>query len=416
MKIAVNGAGIAGTALAYWLSKMGHEVLLVEQAPELRTGGYILNLWGVGYDAAEKMGLLPTLLELQYKTDELRMVDSDGRTRGGYSSRALQSLAQGRIATLARADIAAAIHGLLDGRVETIFGDSITTIEDNGTRPHIGLEHSPRREVDLVIGADGLHSKVRQIMFGPEEQFEYSMGCHVASFEVAGYRPRDEELYVAYTVPGRYIARFPVRDDKTLFFMLLRNEYLPSSLPTNESDRKTALKSAFSGLGWECPAILSALEDADSLYFDSISQIRMETWIKGRVALVGDSAACPSLIAGEGAGFALAEAYVLAGEIHRHGSDLDSALKQYEKCIKPYTSLKQRYAERLVPSFVPKTALGVKARDFATILMRLPVLPRLLMGRYFRDAMVLPEYGIPCQQTYTPPNSSFMPNPLRGSV
>lgn len=405
MEIAINGAGIAGTALAYWLSRMGHGVLLVEQAPELRSGGYILNLWGVGYDAVEKMGLLPTLLKLQYESDELRMVDSDGRTRGGYSSRALHDLAQGRIATLARTDIATAIHGLLDDRVEMIFGDSIVTIEDDGVRPRIGLEHAPNREVDLVIGADGLHSKVRQITFGAEEQFEYPMGCHVASFEVAGYRPREEDLYIAYTVPGRYIARFPVRDDKTLFFMLLRNEYLTGSFPAKESARKAALKSAFSGMGWECSAILSALESADDVYFDRVSQIRMEAWTKGRVALVGDSAACPSLLAGEGAGFALAEAYVLAGEIHRHGADLDSALQQYEKRIKPYTMRKQRYSANLVPSFVPKTAIGVRARDFATLLMRLPVFPRLLMGRYFRDAMVLPDYGIPCEPTSTPPDS-----------
>ena len=222
MKVAINGAGIAGTALAYWLSKMGQEVLLIERAPELRTGGYILNLWGIGYDAVEKMGLLPRLLELQYQTDELRMVDRHGRTRGGYPSRVLQQLAKGRIASLARADIAAAIHGLLDGRVETIFGDSIATIKDDGVHARVGFEHAPQREVDLVIGADGLHSRVRQIAFGPDTDFEYPMDCHVATFEVAGYRPRTENLYVAHTAPGRYIARFPVRDDKTLFFMLLR--------------------------------------------------------------------------------------------------------------------------------------------------------------------------------------------------
>jgi len=416
MKVAINGAGIAGTALAYWLSNMGHEVLLVERAPALRSGGYILNLWGVGYDAVEKMGLLPALLELKYETDELRMVDSDGRTRGGYPSRVLQNLANERIATLARGDIAAAIHGLLDGRVETVFGDSIATIEDDGVRAHIGFEHGPHREVDLVIGADGLHSKIREIAFGTEKQFEHPMGCHVASFEVAGYRPRDEDLYVAHTAPGRYVARFPIRDDKTLFFMLLRDEYLPDSLPVSESGRKAALKDAFSSMGWECPAILSALDDVDGVYFDSISQIRMEGWTKGRVALIGDAAACPSLIAGEGAGLALAEAYVLAGEIHTHGADLDSALKQYEKRIKPYAARKQRYAESLVPSFVPKTALGVRARDFATLLMRLPMFPRLLMGRYFRDAMELPEYGIAHQKTQTPPNNSFKPKSLRGSA
>ena len=103
MKVAINGAGIAGTALAFWLGRMGHEVLLVERAPELRTGGYILNLWGIGYDAVERMGLLPRLLELQYETDELRMVDSQGRTTGGYRSKVLQDLAHGRIASLGQA-------------------------------------------------------------------------------------------------------------------------------------------------------------------------------------------------------------------------------------------------------------------------------------------------------------------------
>ena len=394
MKVAINGAGIAGTALACWLAKLGHEVLLVERAPALRTGGYVLNLWGIGYDAVERMGLLPGLLELQYRTDELRMVDRRGRTRGGYPSRVLLRLAKGRIATLARADIAAAIHASLDSRVETVFGDSIATIEDGGTQVRIGFEHAPGREVDLVVGADGLHSRVRQIAFGADARFEYPMGCHVASFEVAGYRPRDDNLYLAHTAPGRYIARFPVRDDKTLFFMLLRDEYLPGSVPATESGRKAALVDAFSGMGWETPAILSAMEQVDGVYFDSISQVRMEAWTKGRVALLGDAAACPSLIAGEGAGFALAAAYVLAGEIHRHGADLASALARYQERIKPYAARKQKYAEGLVPSFVPRTAHGVSARDFATLLMRLPVFPRLLMGRYFHDEMKLPDYAI----------------------
>jgi 2-polyprenyl-6-methoxyphenol hydroxylase-like FAD-dependent oxidoreductase len=134
------------------------------------------------------------------------------------------------------------------------------------------------------------------------------------------------------------------------------------------------------------------------------------------VALVGDAAACPSLIAGEGAGFALAEAYVLAGEIHNHQGDPGSALKRYQEHIKPYAKRKQRYAEGLVPSFVPKTELGVRARDLATLLMRLPVFPKLLMGRYFHDAMELPQYAMSCSATQTPPNKSSKPTPLRGAA
>lgn len=150
----------------------------------------------------------------------------------------------------------------------------------------------------------------------------------------------------------------------------------------------------FSGVGWECPAILAALDDVEDIYCDSISQIRMDHWTRGSVALLGDAAACPSLIAGEGAGFALAAAYILAGEIHAHRPDLKLALARYEDRIKPFVARKQKLAEKLVPSFVPKTALGVTVRDIATLLMRLPVLPRLLMGRYLHDEMVLPDYPI----------------------
>ncbi|MGA9334893.1 MAG: FAD-dependent oxidoreductase, partial [Rudaea sp.] len=113
MKIAINGAGIAGATLAYWLSELGHEVLLVERASGLRTGGYILNFWGVGYDVAEKMGLLPRLQSLQYRAEELRIVDRQGRTCGGYPTTALLRLTNGRLMALAREDIAASIHSLL---------------------------------------------------------------------------------------------------------------------------------------------------------------------------------------------------------------------------------------------------------------------------------------------------------------
>ena len=282
MKVAINGAGIAGTALAWWLGRMGHEVLLVERAPALRTGGFVLNLWGLGYDAVERMGLLPRLLELQHHSDELRMVDRAGRTRGGYPSSVLLRLAGGRMATLARSDIAAAIFASLDDRVETRFGDGIAAIDDDGVRARIAFEHSDSREVDLVVGADGLHSRVRQLVFGPDDRFEHAMGCHVASFEAAGYPHRNGSTYVAHTAPGRYVARFPMRDGRTLFFVLLRDEHLRGLVPATHEERKAALRGALAGIGWESEAILSALDRVDDIYFDSISQIRMPTWSKGR--------------------------------------------------------------------------------------------------------------------------------------
>jgi 2-polyprenyl-6-methoxyphenol hydroxylase-like FAD-dependent oxidoreductase len=394
MRVAINGAGIAGAALAYWLSRLGHEVLLVEQAPQQRTGGYLLNLWGVGYDAAERMGLLPRLLALQHPSDELRMVDAYGRTRGGYASQVLVDLTRGRIASLGRSDIAACIHERLDSRVELRFADSMASIEDRGTHVRVGFENSSVRDFDLVIGADGLHSRVRRLAFGPDEAFVNSLGCHVASFEVPGYRPRDDRIYVAHTAPGRYVARFPVRNDTTLFFVLLRDEHLAGTMPRNDAERRAALATALGGMGWECPAIVAALGRTHGIYFDAISQVRMDTWSRGRVVLAGDAASCPSLIAGTGAGFAMAQAYVLAGELKRSPDDLPQALANYQARLKAFVTGKQRHAEGLVGSFVPRTALGVRARDAATLLMRLPLFPRLLMGRYLRDTLELPDYGI----------------------
>lgn len=394
MRVAINGAGIAGTALAYWLGKLGHDVLLVEQAPQFRTGGFVLNLWGIGYDALERMGLLPGLLTQQYQSDALRMVDSAGRTRGGYPSSVLMALANGRMATLARNDIAATISTALDAQVETLFGDSIATVDDTGTKVRIGFDHASPRDVDLLIGADGLHSRVRQCVFGADTRFEYPMGCHVASFEVTGYPHRDGSTYVAHGMPGRYLARFPLRDDRTLFFVLLRDEYINGHVPTTHGERKSALLGALDDNAWEASALVNVIEQADDIYLDSISQIRMDSWAKGRVVLLGDAAACPSLIAGEGAGFALAAAYVLAGELHRHTGNLDAAIAGYQRQLPAAVARKQRDAERLVASFVPKTAFGVRARDYATLLMRVPGFPKLLMGRYFRDHMRLPDYGI----------------------
>jgi 2-polyprenyl-6-methoxyphenol hydroxylase-like FAD-dependent oxidoreductase len=267
-------------------------------------------------------------------------------------------------------------------------------VDDDGTRVRVGFEQAAPREFDLVIGADGLHSRVRQLVFGPDAGFEYPMGCPVASFAGPGYRPRNGTTSVAHTAPGRYVARFPLRDDRMLFFVLLRDSHLKGRVPATHAERKAALTEALAGIGWESAAIVSALEQVPDIYLDSISQIRMDAWAKGKVALLGDAAACPSLIAGEGAGFALAAAYVLAGELHRHGGDTDAAIAGYQARLKTVVARKQKHAESLVASFVPKTALGVRLRDYATLLMRLPGFPKLLMGRYFTDALALPEYGI----------------------
>lgn len=392
MRIIINGVGIAGSALAFWLRRAGHEAVLVEQASQLRSGGYIIDFWGIGYDIAEKMGLIPRIRELGYQVREVRFVDRHGRKCGGFSTEVLGRLLKGRFTSLRRSDLATTIYQALNGQVETIFGDSVAGVEDNGRCVQVSFDHAAPRDADLVIGADGLHSRVRQIAFGPQAVLEVPLGYHVAAFELEGYQPRDELVYVSHGVPGRQISRFTMRDDKTLFLLVFRDEYLPEGNLSGEQERKAALASAFAEVGWECPQILAAMAGASGIYFDRVSQIRMDRWATGRTALIGDAAACVSLLAGEGTGLAMGEAYVLAGELGICRGDYDVALTRYQERMMPFLKRKQNSAAKFASSFAPKSAFGISFRNLVTRFFGLPLVMDFFVGRDLSDAVELPDY------------------------
>ena len=393
MKIAINGCGIAGPALAFWLLRAGHEPVLIEQASQLQSGGYVIDFWGVGYDIAEKMGLIPRLKEVGYQVGEVRFVDSRGRRRAGFSTDVFRRMTRGRFTSIRRSDLATALYSALEGRVETIFGDSIASIEECGDRLEVSFDRANPRTFDLVVGADGLHSRVRRIMAGPEEEFETGLGLHVAAFEVTGYHPRDELAYVSHTRPGRQISRFSMRGDRTLFLFVFRDEQLHGPVPTSDKSYKAALHRVFDTDSWEAPEILAQMDAADDIYFDRVSQIKMNTWTRGRTALVGDAAACVSLLAGEGSGLAIAEAYVLAGELARAGCDYSTAFAAYQARLMPLLRLKQESAKKFASAFVPRSGFGLVMRNLAVTLLRIPSIADLLIGRDLRDNVDLPDYG-----------------------
>jgi 2-polyprenyl-6-methoxyphenol hydroxylase-like FAD-dependent oxidoreductase len=388
MRIAINGAGIAGPTLGYWLQRAGHDVLLIEEAPQFRTGGYVIDFWGLGYDIAEKMGLLSQIRELGYQVREVRFVDGHGRTTGGFSADVLGRMTNGRFTSLRRSDLSASIYGALDKTVESMFGDSIAGIEEQGDVVRVHFEHAPPRAVDLVIGADGLHSRVRQIAFGPQATFEVSSGYHVAAFEVEGYRPRDELVYISHAVPGRQISRFALRGDKTLFLFVFRDEYV-NGRTHRYVDRKALLSGIFGTVGWECPQILAAMSDVSDIYFDRVSQIHMDRWSCGRTALVGDAAACVSLLGGEGTGLAMAEAYVLAEALRSCKGDYREAFGRYQSRLMPFLRRKQQAAAKFGSSFVPATARGITIRNAVTRLLRVPLVADFVIGRDLRDDITL---------------------------
>ena len=213
------------------------------------------RLLGLGYDIAEKMGLLPDILREGYHVQEVRIVDERGTRISGFGTKVFDDLTGGRFISLKRSDLSRVIFTKVADGCEVIFGDSINGIFEDESGVRITFERGKERRFDLVIGADGLHSTVRTLAFGPQEKYEKHLGYTVAAFEISGYRPRDDNVYVIYERPGRQVGRFALRDDRTLFLFVLARDLGPVSYPNVVGAQKAFLRSTFAHDEWEVPQI-----------------------------------------------------------------------------------------------------------------------------------------------------------------
>jgi 2-polyprenyl-6-methoxyphenol hydroxylase-like FAD-dependent oxidoreductase len=295
--------------------------------------------------------------------------------------------------TLARSDLSRLLFEKIRGTTEVIFRNEIVSLNETRNSVQVRFRHGKDRRFSLVIGADGLHSNVRRLVFGSQDRFEKSLGYIVAAFEVRGYRPRDENIYVVFSKPGGMIGRAALRDDRTLFLFVFIADY--DSIPAAEGAQKALLRERFSEAKWECPRILGELDRARELYFDRVSQIRLDRWSRGRVALVGDAAFCVSLMGGQGAALAMIAAYVLAGELAKACRRYDMAFGKYEELLRAYIEMKQGGAVRFAAAFAPRTRWGLFFRNQVIKTFAIPGLARLAFGRDIIDTLQLPHYRWP---------------------
>lgn len=388
MKVLIVGAGIAGPTLAYWLRRSGHEPTLIERSPTLREGGYLVDFWGSGFEVADRMGIVPRLVDEGYRVREVREVSPSGRRIAHMDPRPVIEGAGGRYVSIARSDLAATIYDALGGEVESIFDDTVHALHDDGECVGVEFERGAPRDFDLVVGADGLHSRVRELAFGPESGFERDLGVTVAAFDIDGYRPRDEFVAVTHTQVDMQALRFALRDGATMFFFVFRNDgdhVSPEDVPAQQE----VLRLRLAGMGWEVPAILDRMPEARTFYFDRVSQILMPSWSRGRVGLIGDAAACPSLLAGQGSALAMVEAYVLAAEF-RAREDYRAAYTAYEEQLRALVRSKQDAAIGLGAAFAPRNVMQLLLRNAVVGLMGIPLVANLAMGRTLRDPIELP--------------------------
>ncbi len=392
-RVLISGAGIAGPTLAFWLRAAGLEPTMIERAPALRTGGYVVDFWGLGYEIAVRMGLASEITRLGYHMRELRVVDGRGKRVTGFGTKVFRELTDGRYVTLRRSDLSRLLFEKARPATEVVFGDEIVGLREEADGVRVQFRHAEERRFDLVIGADGLHSDVRRLVFGPPERFERPLGYVVAAFEARGYHPHDDDVYVMYGQPGRMLGRFALHGDRTLFLFVFTAD--GGALPATLDRQKSMLRERYAGGEWECPGILRELDRSHELYVDRVSQIRMDRWSRGRVALAGDAAFCVSLVAGQGSALAMISAYVLAGELAAAGGRHEEAFANYERFLRAYVDRKQRGAERFAAVFAPRTPRGLWFRNQVIKAFAIPGLARLAVGRDIIDTLRLPDYPWP---------------------
>lgn len=373
MKAIISGAGISGLALARCLADDGWQVTVVERAPGLRDEGYMVDFFGSGFDVADRLGLLPRLREVAYTVHEVDFVDGDGRREAGVSYDAFRKVLKGKLLSLMRGDLERALFESLPRGVEIRYGRTIEAIENGKDRVRATLSDGTALEADLLAGADGIHSAIRETIFGPEKDFFRDLGLRVGV-----YMFRDETVaagiragFPLMTVPKRTMGLFADRDGRVMaFFVHSGRETVPAT------DPGAILKRHFGDLGWLVPATLSHASDGP-IYYDAVAQIEMPHWQKDRVVLLGDACAAVSLLAGQGASLGMAMAYVIAEEIRKAG-DVRAGLVRYEKRLLRPLASKQKAGRNTASSFVPMTERQVWTRNILLKLARLPLLSGFL--------------------------------------
>ncbi|MBK1786649.1 FAD-dependent monooxygenase [Prauserella cavernicola] len=385
MDVLISGASVAGPVLAYWLARAGFTPTVVERTPQLRlgAGGHAVDLFAPAMTVAERMGIVPTLREAALGQSTLRL-ERPGRPAIDADFTGLSdAFADGSHVEVMRGDLASTLHDVTRDDVEYVFGDSIRELAEDERGVDVVFDSGRTRRFDLVIGADGLHSAVRRLTFGPEEEFHHYLGGYLAVFTVPNQHgtPGPTRLY---STVDRVVATYPVpRTDQARAVLLFRRAAQLSYDRRDVAEQKRLLRAEFAGEGWEVPRLLGALDDADDFYLDSISQIRMDTWSRGRVTLVGDAGYSPGPAVGGGTTLAMAAAYVLGRALAEHRGDHAAAFAAYEDRVRDYVLRCRRVAPRTLRSGIPRSRAQVA---FSAAAMRaLPRLPSALRHRILAD-------------------------------
>ena len=376
--VLISGASIAGPALAFWLERYGFTPTIVEASPSLRAGGQAIDVLGTATEVVRRMGLLDRVHDRSTGKRGTSYVDATGTVRARISSEVFNGVGAHGDTEIQRGDLARVLYEATCDTVEYMFGDSITALAQDENGVQVSFEHAPPRRFDLVVGADGVHSRTRALAFGPESQFARHMGYYICIYTIPNFLNLDH-WELGYNTPGTVAGAYSARENseaKAIF------AWAAESFDYDYRDvaqQQKILTDTYGGQGWQVPQLLAHLDDAPDFYFDAMTQIHMDTWCTGRVTLVGDAGYCASPLSGQGANLALVGAYTLAGELAAAAGDHTVAFPGYEQRMRPMVEACQKFAEGTGAWYAPASGTMIRFRNLNVRL--LPYLPwRGLIG------------------------------------
>lgn len=390
--VLISGAGVAGLALAHWLTEFGYRVVAVESAPTIRPGGQTVDLRGAGREVVTRMGLMTSMLSHTVDQRGIAWVRADGRRRAEMPVTAFHGNGVVSAVEILRGDLVDVLYEATRDRAQYRFATRITAIDGTVAT----LSDGTQVAADLIVGADGPHSNVRRLVFGPEEQFGKYLGGYHAWFTAPDTAGLDG-WYLMYQEPGRNASMRPSHDPALCKAGLaFRSE--PIDYDRRDTTEQLALLSRqFSGSGWHCPALLEAARAAEDFYLDAFLQIHMPAVSQGRVTLVGDAGYCASPLSGMGTTLALAGAYVLAGELGAANNldpgQIPAALARYEAVMRPLITRCQDLPNG-IEGYLPKSEKDIAlTAQVMKWMQRWPFRP-FAERKWFTagDTIALPEY------------------------
>ena len=371
--ILISGASVAGPALAFWLARFGFEPTIIERSPQLREGGYAVDFRGTSMEALRRMGLLEAVRAQATNMGDMYFVDARDRQVATMPAAAFSGELE-----IMRGDLAHIFHDATRSGTEYIFGDSIAELAEYRDGVEVTLESGVHRTFDLVIGADGLHSNVRAKAFGPDSQFVENLGLFASIFTVPNRQQLDYSGRL-YSAPGTVAGVYSARQNREARALMFFSGNFEGYDRRDVAEQKRIVRQRYAGQGWHVPQILDDMDAAPDFYFDTISQVHLERWSRGRVALLGDAAYCASPLSGMGTGMAVVGAYILAHELRATSDDHETAFAAYQRKLQPFVDASQTLAHKAVGGFVPRGKFDIWMRNL--MMKLLPLMPADLMLR-----------------------------------